>query len=143
MAPGVENRKGEPAGKMMISKYIEKETTGRIMALLGTLIVIGALLLGCWAFAMGVALAAFVAWLLYRWQMTAVSGQAGIDPQKATARLMTRTIIKMLVYVILLGLSVLGGEAFIFGVLTGLLLQVMTHMGQALYIIVIKKGGAA
>jgi pheromone shutdown protein TraB len=63
----------------MISKYIEKETTGRIMALLGTLIVIGALLLGCRAFALGVALAAFVAWLFYRWQMTAVSGQAGIS----------------------------------------------------------------
>lgn len=125
-----------------MGKNMGLDGTGKLMALLGALIVIGALMLGYRRFALGAALAAFVAWLLYRWQMTAATGSKELAPQKATTRLLAVTLIKTWVYLILLGLSVLGGEAFLFGVLAGLLLQVMTQMGQAFYL-VLKKGGTA
>ncbi|MFY9395021.1 MAG: hypothetical protein WAP36_10065 [Halanaerobiales bacterium] len=122
------------------AKKIDK--TERTMIIIGAGISVIALMLGYRLYALGVVLAASVAWLLYRWQLIAVTNQDGVSPQKATVRLMIRSIIRMLILFSLLGLSILGGEAFLFGVLTGLLLQVMAYMGQAFYII-LRKGGTA
>ncbi|NLA25940.1 MAG: hypothetical protein GX878_00945 [Firmicutes bacterium] len=110
------------------------------MIILGAGIAIVALLLGYRIYALGVALSAFVAWLLYRWQMIAVTNPEGVSPQKATVRFMIRSLIRMLIIFTLLGLSILGGESFLFGVLTGLLTQVMTYMGQS-FMIILRKGG--
>lgn len=118
------------------------DPTEKTMATLATGIFIIALLLGYRLYAFGVAMATPVAWLLYRWQMAAATNLEELSPQKATVRLITRSTIRMLILFSLLGLSILGGEAFLFGVLTGLLLQVMTYMGQSFYII-FRKGGAA
>ncbi|NMD43709.1 MAG: hypothetical protein GYA86_10455 [Firmicutes bacterium] len=119
-----------------------KDITEKVMLILGAAIIMVALFLGHWLYALGVALAASLAWLLYRWQMIAVINHDGVSPRKATARLLTRSLIRMLILFTLLGLSILGGEVFLFGVLTGLLLQVMTYMGRAFFII-LRKGGTA
>ncbi len=116
------------------------DVTEKTMIMLGAGISIVALLLGYRLYALGVAMSAFVAWLLYRWQMIAVTNPEGISPQKATVRLITRSLIRMLILFSLLGLSILGGESFLFGVLTGLLTQVMTYMGRS-FLIILGKGG--
>ncbi len=110
------------------------------MAIMGAGAVIVSVLLGYRIYALGVILSTPVAWLLYRWQMMAVSNLKGLPHRKATARVLTRSIIRLIISLILLGLSILVGETFLFGVLTGLLLQVMAYTGQAFYTI-IKKGG--
>lgn len=119
-----------------------KDPTERAMLILGVGIAIGALGLGYRLYALGVILSSAVAWLLYRWQMIAVLNREGIPPRRATNRLLIRSLIRMLILFTLMGLSILGGEAFLFGVLTGFLLQVMTHMGRA-FLIILKKGGTA
>lgn len=116
------------------------DITEKTMIILGAGISIVALLLGYRLYALGVALSAFVAWLLYRWQMIAVTNPEGISPQKATVRLITRSLVRMLILFSLLGLSILGGESLLFGVLTGLLTQVMTYMGRS-FLIILRKGG--
>ncbi|HOL17281.1 MAG TPA: hypothetical protein PLY40_03220 [Bacillota bacterium] len=112
------------------------------MAVLCAVAVTIALLLGYRLYALGVALATPIAWLLYRWQIMALSNLEGLPPRRATARLLTRSLLRLIVSLTLLGLSILGGETFLFGVLTGLLFQIMAYTGQALYTIV-KKGGKA
>mgnify|MGYP000904174402 CR=1 FL=1 len=116
--------------------------TEKMMLFLAVGIIIVALSLGYRPYALGVALSAFVAWLLYRWQMIAVANLDGLPPRKATNRLIIRSLIRMLILFSLLGLSILGGVHFLFGVMTGLFLQVATYMGQSVYIY-FRKGGAA
>jgi hypothetical protein len=116
--------------------------TEKMMLFLAVGIIIVALSLGYRPYALGVALASFVAWLLYRWQMIAVANLDGLPPRKATNRLIIRSLIRMLILFSLLGLSILGGVPFLFGVMTGLFLQVATYMGQSVYIY-FRKGGAA
>lgn len=115
--------------------------TGITIAAMGVVAAIIGLVLGYPIYALGVALSAPVSWLLYRWQMMAVCNLEGLPAQKATNKLMIRSILRLVINLTLLGLSILGGEAFLFGVLTGLLLQIMAHMGQAF--ITLKKGGEA
>ncbi|HAA34145.1 MAG TPA: hypothetical protein DCD97_02410, partial [Firmicutes bacterium] len=95
-----------------------KEPKGaeKIMAILGMGILIISLLLGYWAYALGVALAAPVAWFFYRWQMRAVVNAEGLSPRKATNKLVARSLIRFIVFLGMIGLSSLGGEIFFFGV---------------------------
>lgn len=116
--------------------------TGKTMAIIGAAAIVIALSLNHPFYALGVAFSAPIAWLLYRWQILAVSNLRGLSKHKATTKLLTRSIIRLIVNLALLGLSILVGEVFLFGVLTGLLLQVMAHAGQAFYI-TFKKGGKA
>lgn len=115
--------------------------TEKVMALIGAVIVIAALILGYRLYALGVGLAAIVAWLLYRWQMLAVINTDGVSPQKATNLLIVRSLIRMLILFSILGVSILGGVPFFLGVFTGLLLQVLAYMGQSV-LIIFRKGGA-
>jgi hypothetical protein len=119
-----------------------KESKGaeKVMAILGMGILIISLLLGYWAYALGVALAASVAWFFYRWQMAAVVNAEGLPPRKATNKLVARSLIRFIVFLSMIGLSSLGGEIFFFGVATGLLLQIMAYIGQAFFIIRGKEG---
>ena len=112
------------------------------MAIMGTGAIIVALTLNYPTYALGVALSAPIAWILYRWQMMAVSNLQGLPQRKATTNVLTRSILRLIINLALLGLSILIGESFLFGVLTGLLLQVMAYTGQAFYI-TLKKGGKA
>ncbi len=124
----------------MSSRNKGVKVTEKAMALLGAGIVIVSLFLGHGSFALGVALAAFIAWLFYRWQMIAVLNIEGLSPRKATNRLIARSLIRLFVFLGMLGLSTLAGEPFLFGVLTGLLLEIMAFIGQAFLIIRGKEG---
>ena len=116
--------------------------TEKTMLFLAVGIIIVALSLGYWPYALGVTLASLIAWLLYRWQMIAVANSDGLSPQKATNRLILRSLIRMLILFSLLGVSLLGGVPFLFGVATGLFLQVAAYMGQSVCLI-FRKGGTA
>ncbi|NMA92509.1 MAG: hypothetical protein GX973_05240 [Firmicutes bacterium] len=107
---------------------------------LGTIII--ALLLRYPTYALGVALATPVAWALYRWQISAMANLRGPAQRKSTSILLARSMLRLIIQLILLGLSMLAGTAFLFGVLTGFLLQVIAYTGQAFYT-TIKKGGKA
>ena len=98
------------------------------------------LLLGYRGYALGVALAAPLAWFFYQWQMKAVDNPDVFSPQKATINLVVRSVLRQLVFFSMAGLSILGGEIFFFGVVTGLLLQIMAFTGQAFFIIIGKEG---
>lgn len=113
----------------------EFKTTEKIMALLGLGIFAISLLLGFRLFALGVILAAFISWLFFRWQIATVVAASGLSPRKGANRLIARSIVRLIVLLSLLGLSSLAGELFLFGVLTGFLLQVMAYTGQALYLL--------
>ena len=104
----------------------------KIIAALVAAVLLISCLLGYWVYALGVALAVSVAWLLYRWQMKAVFDTEGLSPLKATNRLIFRSIIKLLAFIIIIGLSAWGGRMFLFGVLTGLFFQVVAYIGQSL-----------
>lgn len=114
-------------------RYKELKDAEKIMLILGLSIFCISLLLGCRDYALGVALATFIAWLFYRWQITAVFNLEGLPPRKATNRLIVRTIIRFIAFLGILVLSSLGGVAFLFGVLTGLLLQMIAHVSQAFF----------
>ncbi len=116
--------------------------TGKTMAVIGAGTIVVALSLSHPFYALGVALATPISWLLYRWQILAVSNLRGLPKHKATTRILTRSILRLVINLALLGLSILVGEAFLFGMLTGLLLQVIAQAGQAFYI-TLKKGGKA
>lgn len=110
------------------------QTVEKSMVALGMGVVIISLLLGYWVYALGVALASSIAWLLYRWQMMAVDNTSGLSPQKATNRMVARSMIKLVILLSMIGLSSLGGNLFLFGVLTGLLLQVIAYFSRAILI---------
>lgn len=112
----------------------------KVMVILGAGIIVISLLLGYSSFALGVALAAFIAWLFYRWQMIAVINLEGLSPRKATNRVVARSMVRLFVFLGMLGLSALVGELFLFGVLTGLLLEIMAFISQTFLIIRGKEG---
>jgi sterol desaturase/sphingolipid hydroxylase (fatty acid hydroxylase superfamily) len=124
----------------MSSRNKGLKTAEKVMAILGAGIIIISLLLGYSSFALGVALAAFIAWLFYRWQMMAVINLEGLSPRKATNRVVARSLVRLFVFLGMLGLSALVGELFLFGVLTGLLLEIMVFISQAFLIIRGKEG---
>ena len=124
----------------MSSRNKRLKTAEKVMAILGAGIIIISLLLGYSSFALGVALAAFIAWLFYRWQMMAVINLEGLSPRKATNRVVARSLVRLFVFLGMLGLSALVGELFLFGVLTGLLLEIMVFISQAFLIIRGKEG---
>jgi len=99
-----------------------------------------ALMLGYREYALGVALAVPAALLLYHWQMKAVDNRGGLSPQRATINLVIRSTLRHLIFLGMAGLSLLGGKPFFFGVVTGLLLQIMAFAGQAFFIISGKEG---
>lgn len=119
---------------------IRVNVTEKVIVIAGVGILIVTMSLGFRTYALGVGLATPVAWFFYRWQMAAVSNLEGLPPHKATTKLISRSIIRLIIYLGLVGLSFFGGEVFVLGVLTGLLLQVLAYMGQAVYIM-FKKGG--
>ena len=124
----------------MSSRNKGLKTAEEVMVILGAGIIIISLLLGYSSFALGVALAAFIAWLFYRWQMMAVINLEGLSPRKATNRVVARSLVRLFVFLGMLGLSALVGELFLFGVLTGLLLEIMVFISQAFLIIRGKEG---
>ena len=124
----------------MSSRNKRLKTAEKVMVILGAGIIIISLLLGYSSFALGVALAAFIAWLFYRWQMMAVINLEGLSPRKATNRVVARSLVRLFVFLGMLGLSALVGELFLFGVLTGLLLEIMVFISQAFLIIRGKEG---
>lgn len=119
---------------------IPTETT---MVIISVMAISVGWILGYPSYALGVAFAAPISWLFYRWQKRIVANLKGLPPRKLGARLQIQLFARMIVHFGALGLSILGGEPFLFGVLTGFLLEVIIYMGQAFYTILKKKGGTA
>ncbi|MGI5875486.1 MAG: ATP synthase subunit I [Dethiobacteria bacterium] len=115
--------------------------TEKTMVILGAVAITIGWALGYPSYALGVALAAPIGWLLHCWQSRIVINLKGLPPHKLSTRLQIQLFIRLIIHLSVLGLSILGGEPFLFGVLTGFLLEVIIHMGQAFYIILKKKGG--
>ncbi len=135
-------KKGKRYRKMVAIDQRKINSTGITMVVLGIIAAITGSLLGYYpTYALGVLLSLPVSWFLFRWQMLAVCNLEGLPPRKATNRLLLRSALRLLINLTVLGLSILGGVVFLFGVLTGLLLQIVAHMGQTL--ITLKKGGEA
>lgn len=115
----------------------EKNKRFNTVEIIAALLSIGfagiSLLLGYWEYALGISLAAPMAWFLYRWQMMALVNLAGLSPRKATIRLVARSGIRLFVFISMIFLSSLAGQIFFFGVLTGLFLQIAAFIGQAFY----------
>ncbi len=111
----------------------------KIIILLGMGIILISMLLGYWEYILGLVLAAPVAWFFYRWQMAAVNLE-GSSPQKATISLVIRSVLRQFIFLGMVGFSFWGGKTFFFGVVTGLLLQMMAFTGQAFFIILGKEG---
>ena len=85
-----------------MKSLIELKATEKIMAILGLCIFVISLLLGYRLYALGVALAASISWLFYRWQIITVANGAGLPPRKAANRLIAGSIIRLVVLLILL-----------------------------------------
>lgn len=128
---------------MTLSRNRRITSTEMTMAILSVAAISAGWALGYPSYVLGVVLAAPIGWFLYRWQMKAVTNLKDLPPRKANARLQIHLLARLIIHFGVLGLSILGGEAFLFGVLTGFLLEVIAHMGQAFYTIFKKKGGVA
>ncbi|MDK2821274.1 MAG: hypothetical protein PWP31_1239 [Clostridia bacterium] len=110
-----------------------------ILALLGTVVSIG---LGYYFFIAGLWIAFFISSLLHRWQMAAINNvnNENISPQKAFNRLYGRTLIKWGISLTLLVSALFVGIEFLIGIMVGLILRVLTYMGEAI-LINLRKGG--
>jgi hypothetical protein len=95
---------------------------------------------GYYYFIAGLALAVPVSLLLLRWQVAAVANLDNLVPQKAYNRFLGRSLLRSGIALGLLLLALAGGLEFLFGVLSGLLLQVLVGMGEAI-LIILGKGG--
>lgn len=95
---------------------------------------------GYYAYAAGVGMALPVSLLLLRWQAAAVENLDNLPPGKAFNRFFGRALARSLLAVAVLGAAAAGGIAFLFGVLTGLVLEVLVYMGEAV-LIICRKGG--
>lgn len=95
---------------------------------------------GYYVFVAGLAFALPVSLLLLRWQVAAVVNLDNLVPQKAYNRFLGRSLLRSGVALGLLALALFGGLEFLFGVLAGLLLQVLACMGEAI-LIILGKGG--
>lgn len=111
----------------------------KIIVLLGLGIILISMLFGYWEYALGVVLAAPIALFFYRWQMAAVNLE-GSSPQKVTISLVIRSVLRQFIFLGMVGFSFLGGKIFFFGVVTGLLLQMLAFTGQAFFIMLGKEG---
>lgn len=68
----------------------------------------------------------------YCWLVRAVEGAAGLTPSQAQNVFLRRALIRMGLFLIMLLLATLGGPAFLLGVLSGSILQMLSYMMEAL-----------
>lgn len=123
---------------MMIKKKLTRTEKGMlVLAAAGAVTGLGA---GYYSFVGGMVLALPVALLLLRWQVAAVTNLDNLPPQKAYNRFLGRSFLRSGIALVLLALALAGGIEFLFGVLAGLVLQVLACMGEALFIIAGKGG---
>ncbi|WP_258358841.1 hypothetical protein [Moorella sulfitireducens (nom. illeg.)] len=118
---------------------IKPTRTEKGMLVLAALEAVAGLVTAHYAFAAGVGVALPVSLGLFRWQLGAVTGLDNLPP-KAVNRFLGRSLIRSSVALALLVLALAGGIEFLFGVLAGLLLQVMVYMGEAILIMLRKEG---
>lgn len=95
---------------------------------------------GYYLFVAGLGVGLMASLLLLRWQLAAARNPDNLEPRRAYNRLLFRSLVRTGVALTLLTLSVFQGVEALFGVLTGLILQVVTYMGQATMIILGKEG---
>lgn len=95
---------------------------------------------GYYAYAAGVGTVLPVSLLLLRWQTAAVENLDNLPPGKAFNRFFGRALARSLLAMAILMAAAAGGFPFLFGVLTGLILEVLVYMGEAA-LIICRKGG--
>ncbi|CEP68433.1 Uncharacterized [Moorella glycerini] len=122
---------------MIKIKLTRTEKGMLVMAALGAVAGLGG---GYYSFVAGLGFALPVSLLLLRWQVAAVDNLDNLPPQKAFNRFFGRSLMRSGLSLALLGLALAGGIEFLFGVLAGLVLQVLAYMGKAILIILGKEG---
>ncbi|QGP91766.1 hypothetical protein MGLY_11080 [Neomoorella glycerini] len=122
---------------MLKIKLTRTEKGMLAMAALGAVAGLGG---GYYSFVAGLGCVLPVSLLLLRWQVAAVDNLDNLPPRKAFNRFFGRSLIRSGLSLALLGLALAGGREFLFGVLAGLVLQVLAYMGQAILIILGKEG---
>jgi len=112
-----------------------------MMLALAALAAMAALAEGYYYFIAGLGAGLLTSFLMLRWQVAATHNPRNQDPRRALNGLIFRSLVRTGVSLTLLALSVvLQGIEALFGVLTGLILQIAAHMGQAALIIMGKEG---
>ncbi|BCV23033.1 hypothetical protein hamaS1_31020 [Moorella sp. Hama-1] len=112
-----------------------------MMLALAALIAMAALAGGYYYYVAGLGAGSLTSLLMLRWQVAVAHNPRNLDPLRSLNSLMFRSLVRTGVSLTLLTLSVIiQGIETLFGVLTGLVLQVAVHMGQAALIILGKEG---
>ncbi|MGI9862801.1 hypothetical protein SDD30_15595 [Moorella naiadis] len=125
----------------MPGRGIGLSATEKMMLALAAMAAMAALAGGYYYFIAGLGAGSLTSFLMLRWQVAAAHNPRNLDPLRALNVLMFRSLVRTGVALTLLALSaVLQGLETLFGVLTGLVLQVAAHMGQAA-LIILRKGG--
>ncbi|MGB9663134.1 MAG: hypothetical protein ACPL5F_14175 [Moorellaceae bacterium] len=113
----------------------EEKATLRRMLFLGLLMAAAGFLVRQPGYSAGVMAALPVSLGFYRWLSRAVRGDPGVPPGKAQSVFLRRAFIRMGLFLILLFLAGFGGPAFLLGVLSGLILQCLSYMLEALLLL--------
>lgn len=109
----------------------EKATAVR-MLVLGLLMAAVGFMLRQPGYSAGVLMALPVSLGFYRWLVRAAEGAAAQEAREAQNIFLRRALIRMGIFFVMLLLASFGGPAFLLGVLSGLILQMLSYMMEAL-----------
>lgn len=126
---------GHPPIPPRDSALVEGRTTARRMLVLGAALATGGFVARQPLYSAGVLVALPVSLGLYLWLLRSVKGAEGLTPGEAQKVFMRRAFIRMgLCWAVLL-LSAGGGPAFLLGVLSGLVLQMLSYLVEAFFLV--------
>lgn len=91
-------------------------------------------------FSLGAILALPVSLLLHRWLAVSLVRVEGLPPLRAQNILLGRALLRMAFFLLILLAAAPLGAAFLLGVLSGLVLEMLSYFTEALWL-VLKKGG--
>ncbi|HBT46373.1 MAG TPA: hypothetical protein DEA73_00605 [Peptococcaceae bacterium] len=104
------------------------------MVALGAALAAGGFLARQPLYSAGVLAALPVSLGLYLWLLRSVRGAEGLTPGEAQRVFMRRALIRMGLFWAVLLVSAAGGPAFLLGVLSGLLLQMLSYLVEAFFL---------
>ncbi|MDN5347028.1 MAG: hypothetical protein PWP65_592 [Clostridia bacterium] len=110
------------------------------MLCLGGIMAAGGLMFKQPLFSLGVLVALPVSLLMYRWMAATLVKVEKLPPRRAHNILLGRALLRMFLFFPILAAAALPGPAFLLGVLSGLVLQMLSHFTEAVWLVV-KKGG--
>ncbi|MGI9952102.1 hypothetical protein V3F56_07035 [Moorellaceae bacterium AZ2] len=113
----------------------EGRTTARRMLVLGVVLAAVGLLAHQPLYSAGVVAALPVSLGFYMWLVRSVEGAEGLTPGEAQNVFLRRALIRMGLFLALLLLAAVGGPSFLLGVLSGLLLQMLSYLVEAFFLV--------